>query len=54
MSGWLGVRGEMAGVPGVTAGFWGGVRWSGLALGAAGAASLRGFWLVGGEGNSMG
>lgn len=39
----------MAGVPGETAalGFWGGVKWSGLALG--GGASFSGFWLVGGE-----
>lgn len=45
VSGWLGVRGEMAGVPGVmaTAGFWGGVKWSGFVLGAGGAASFRGF-----------
>lgn len=43
--GWLGVRGEIAGVSGVMAavGFWGGVRWSGFAVGAGGAASLSGF-----------
>lgn len=53
-SGLLGVRGEMAGVPGETAteGFWGGVKWSGFAFG--GAASLRGFWFVGGEGINVG
>lgn len=47
-SGWLGVRGEIAGVSGVvtTAGLWGGV--SGFVLGAIGAASLWGFSFVGG------
>ena len=55
-SGWLGVSGEIAGVSGVmaAAGILGGVRRSGFVFGVVGGASLRGFWLVGREGISVG